>query len=148
MKKLIIENEVVIEAPIAKVWQVLTDPKLTPEYMYGCAVESSWKIGDPVLWRAVQNNVVYVKGHLVEWVEGSVFAFTTFDPTSSIEDIPENYLTARYELNDQDGQTTLKVTHGDYNAVAEGESRYADTQAQGGWGAVLESIKKIAERMG
>ena len=139
------ENEITIDAPVSEVWDTLTNPEKTKHYMYGCEVVSDWKIGSSVLWKGAEDSVVYVKGTLVALEEEKVFSFTTFDPNGTYEDVPENYLTATYTLRPEGNSTFLKVTQGDYAAVAEGDKRYEDTVAQGGWGSVLEAIKKLVE---
>ena len=139
------EDEIAINAPASKVWEALINPELTRQYMFGCEVICNWNIGDPIEWKGMQDGVVYVKGHLVAFDPPKEFAFTVFDPHASYPDVPKNYLTASYQLHDQGNATVLKVTQGDYASVAEGEKRYQDTLAQGGWSAVLDSLKKIVE---
>ncbi len=144
-QELTIRNEITIEASPEQVWDVLTNPKTTPQYMYGCEVLCDWQIGSPILWKGVQDGIVYVKGNLVEFRPHSAFAFTVFDPHGNYPDIPQNHLKARYTLKEEAGATLLAVTQGDYSQVAEGSKRYEDTMAQGGWGSVLEAIQKIAQ---
>ncbi|MCG8385317.1 MAG: SRPBCC domain-containing protein [Cytophagales bacterium] len=145
MSKLYTEDEVIINAPISKVWEALIDPAITKKYMFGCEVECDWKLGSPVIWRGAEDGIEYVTGTLVQFEKEKCFAFTTFDPHGEYEDAPENYLTATYTLSSDDRGTTLKVTQGDYAAVAEGQKRYEDTLAQGGWSSVLDQIKAILE---
>lgn len=145
MESLYIENEILIDASPDKVWQTLIDPEMTKIYMFGCEVLSSWKIGEQMLWKGAHDGVIYVKGKLLIFDQEKTFSFTVFDPNDSYEDIPENYLTATYRLSGKGGETLLKVTQGDYAAVAAGEKRYKHTMDQGGWFPVLEGIKKCAK---
>ena len=147
-KPLIIANSVTINAPVKRVWEALTNPEQTKKYMFGCEAISDWKIGSPLLWKGVYEGkeMVFVKGNIVELKPGKLLAYTTFDPHSAIEDIPENYLTVTYDLSFDDGKTTLTVTQGDYATVAEGERRYADSYNNGeGWNPILQEIKKLVE---
>ncbi len=139
------ENEILIHAPVSEVWDTLMNPEKTKQYMYGCEVVSNWEIGSPVVWKGAADGVVYVKGTLVALEKERIFAFTTFDPNDSYQDIPENHLTATYTLQPQGDATLLVVTQGDYAAVADGNKRYEDTMAQGGWGSVLEAIKQVVD---
>ncbi len=145
MDPLYLENEISIERDPQTVWKVLTEPEYTKQYMYGCEVECDWKPGNAIIWRGEADGVVYVKGDLVVFDPHRTLSFTVFDPQADYPDIPENYLTASYVLKPSGNTTRLKVTQGDYNSVADGEQRYEDTLAQGGWGSVLEGIKKVAE---
>jgi uncharacterized protein YndB with AHSA1/START domain len=36
MEKKIVQNAIVINSPVAKVWEVLIDPEQTKKYMLGC----------------------------------------------------------------------------------------------------------------
>lgn len=145
METLYTENEMQIMAPVSEVWKALTDPEKTKKYMFGCKVVCDWQIGNPILWKGAEDGVVYVKGTLVAFKKEELFSFTTFDPNGAYEDIPENHLTATYTLTPEGDATTLHITQGDYFLVAEGEKRYEDTLAVGGWSAVLKEIKAILE---
>ena len=142
-----IENTLRIHAPAAKVWDALTNPAETKKYMFGCEALSDWKPGSPLVWKGVFNGVemIAVKGHLVDIRPKAFLAYTTFDPNSKMEDKAENYLTVTYALQEDNGYTTLTVTQGDYDKVAEGKRRYDESVAGGGWMPILEAIKKIVE---
>ena len=146
MESLFIENDIWIDAPIEKVWDALINPEKTKEYMYTCEVISDWEIGSEVIWKGSQDGVVYVKGKLVALDAPNIFAFTTIDPNGDYLDIPENYLTVEYQLEEKDGQVHLRVTQGDYYQASDGKSRYDDTVKGGGWKPVLEAIKELVEK--
>jgi uncharacterized protein YndB with AHSA1/START domain len=147
-KPLFIENSIVISAPEKKVWEALTNPELTKKYMFGCEAVSDWEIGSSLVWKGIHEGkeVIFVKGTIVDLKPGKFLAYTVFDPLSSIEDVPENYLTVTYTLSFANEQTTLTVTQGDYTSVAEGERRYAESYNGGeGWNPILVEIKKLVE---
>ena len=148
-KQLIIENIITINAPAAKVWDALTNPEQTKKYMFGCETVSDWKIGSPLLWKGHYEgqDMIFVKGHIADMEAGKFLAYTTIDPNNpAMEDIPENYLTVTYALSEENGQTILTVTQGDYAAVADGEKRYNESYNGGeGWNPILVEIKKLVE---
>lgn len=146
MDTLFTHDQIRIQAPPTAVWDALTNPTLTPAYMFGCEVLSEWKVGSTILWKGKEDGVLYVKGRIVTLEPEKKLAFTVFDPNASYEDIPANYLTATYTLEAAQGTTLLTVTQGDYAAVEDGAHRYRDTLAQGGWSSVLESIKNLLEQ--
>jgi uncharacterized protein YndB with AHSA1/START domain len=116
--------------------------------MFGCEALSDWQVGSPLLWKGDfgGQELVAVKGTVVDIEKGKYLAYTTIDPNNpKIEDKPENYLTVTYRLTPSAEGTELEVTQGDYSKVAEGDSRYADTVNGGGWQPILVEIKKIAE---
>ncbi len=148
---LLIKNSITINAPVKKVWEALTNPEWTRKYMFGCDAISDWNIGSPLLWQGTYEGkeMIYVKGRIIDLIPEKFLAYTVFDPQSTIEDIPENYLTVTYKLIFENGVTMLEVTQGDYTTVAEGERRYADSYNGGeGWNPILVEIKKLVEELG
>lgn len=144
---LFVTNTIAINAPADKVWDALTNPAQTKKYMFGCETVSDWKKGSPLLWKLVHEGkeLVAVKGTITDIKPGQFLAYTTIDPNSGIADVPENYLTVTYELSTTNGQTILTATQGDYSKVGEGEKRYNETVAGGGWSPILVEIKKLVE---
>lgn len=145
---LLVKNDIVINATTSKVWNALTNPQETKKYMFGCETVSDWKEGSPLLWRGTYEGreMVFVKGTIVRISPYHELAYTTIDPNNpNMPDIPENYLTVTYLLEDVHGQTHLTVSQGDYTAVADGQKRYDEAMAAGGWSTILEAIKKQVE---
>ena len=144
---LIVKNSIAINAPAATVWDALVNPEQTKKYMFGCETVSDWKPGSELLWRGNYEGqeMVFVKGNIVEIVPEKLLSYTTIDPNSGIEDIPENYLTVTYDLKEENGQIMLTATQGDYSTVGDGEKRFRDALDGGGWQPILDEIKKLVE---
>ncbi len=145
---LIVENRISINAPASKVWEVLTQPEWTKQYMFGCETVSDWQPGSELLWKGAYEGkeMVFVKGHIVTIEPGKLLVYTTIDPNSAIDDVSENYLHVTYRLTEENGQTLFTVTQGDYSTVAEGERRYQEAYNNGeGWNPIIVEIKKLAE---
>jgi uncharacterized protein YndB with AHSA1/START domain len=51
-----------------------------------------------------------------------------------------------YTLSERDGKTLLEVRQSGYETVAQGQERYDEAVAGGGWSGVLEKIKEMAEQ--
>ncbi len=145
---LFVKSRITINAPATRVWDALTNPQQTKKYMFGCEAISDYQIGSPLTWECIFDgkHIVAVTGHIKAVDQHKHLAYTTFDPNSKMEDIPVNYLTVTYTLTEQDNQTVLDVTQGDYSIVADGERRYAETYNGGeGWNPILNEIKKLVE---
>ncbi|MEM9719012.1 MAG: SRPBCC domain-containing protein [Bacteroidota bacterium] len=140
-----IHNEIEIQASAEEIWDALTHPAKTQQYMYNCEALSTWKEGDELLWKGAQDGVVYVKGRVVIFDPEKTLAYTVFDPNGTYPDIPENYLTVTMTLEDREEGILLKVSQGDYSQVANGADRYEDTLDQGGWQSVIQGIKRVVE---
>jgi len=146
--ELTVNNTIEINASAAKVWDALTNPEKTKIYMFGCETVSDWKVGSELLWKANYEgkDMVFVKGYIVSIEPNKKLIYSTFDPNSTIEDLPENYLNVTYELTENNGQTIFNVTQGDYSKVADGERRYKEALNNGeGWNPILVEIKKLVE---
>src|SRR5579871_1445064 len=110
---LVVKNEITINAPATKVWDALTKPEWTKQYMFGCEAISDWKPGSPLIWKGTFNDVemVAVKGKVVSIDPGHSLVYTVIDPNNpAIPDLPENYLTVTLHLQEKAGQTTLVAT--------------------------------------
>ena len=145
---LFIKNSIIINASIAKVWDALVNPEQTKKYMFGCETISDWKEGGTLLWKANYEGkeIVYVSGKIINIKPEEYLEYTTFDPNSTMDNIPENHLNVTYELSERNGATILNVTQGDYSKVQEGERRYNEAYNNGeGWGPILVEIKKLVE---
>jgi uncharacterized protein YndB with AHSA1/START domain len=146
---LIVKNSITINAPSAKVWDLLVNPLQTKKYMFGCETVSDWKPGSQLLWKGEYEGkeMVFVKGNVIEIRPHQFLSYSVIDPNNTnIPDIPENYLTVTYTLIPQGDSTALTVTQGDYSTVADGQKRYEDTWNNGeGWNPILVQIKQLAE---
>ncbi len=127
---MIIKEEVLFKSKIEQVWDLLINPEMTKQYMFGCEVISDWKVGSPVHWKGKTEDgkeVIYVKGEVLEYEEGIKLSSNTFDPTSGMKDIPENYVNLTYELKQVPEGTFLRITQGDFANAEDGKK---DTKNQ------------------
>ena len=144
---MMIKKEVQFNSAKEKIWDLLTNPVMTKEYMFGCEVISDWKVGSPILWRGQTEDgkeIIYVKGNIIEFEKGSKVTFTMFDPNMKLDDIPENYLNLTYELEEKDNKTILKLSQGNFASVADGKKRYEESLK--GWEMIIPIMKQITER--
>jgi uncharacterized protein YndB with AHSA1/START domain len=147
-KPLTVTNTILINATPTNVWNALVNPEQTKKYMFGCETVSDWKKGSSLVWRGMYEGKTmdFVTGIIADIVPGKFLAYTTIDPNSDIDNIPENHLLVTYELSDEKGQTLLTVTQGDYSKVANAEARYKEAYNNGeGWNPILVQIKALVE---
>lgn len=144
-----ITNSIHIQATPAQVWDALTNPEQTKQYMFGCETVSDWSIGSELLWKMEHEGkeLIAVKGYIVALEPNKYLAYTVIDPNSGMPDLPENYLTVTYTLEPSNGQTLFTVTQGDYTKVTDGERRYQESYNNGeGWNPILVAIKALVEK--
>ena len=134
--------ETEIDAPREKVWAALTDPEQIKEYMFGSQVETDWKQGSrPIVWKGEYDGKKYEdKGEIVEIEPERRLKVTHFSPLSGQEDLPENYHTLLYELEERNGKTQVSLSQ-DNNA-----SKEAAEHSRANWEKMLVGLKQVAER--
>lgn len=145
MEKMIVKEEIVFNAKPEKVWELLTNPEMTKQYMFGCEIVSSYEIGSPIEWKGRTENgdeLIYVTGKILEYEEGKKIVSNTFDPNSTMEDLPVNYVNMSYELELVEKGTKLTIIQGDFSAAENGAQRYEESKK--GWvEMVIPMMKKL-----
>lgn len=140
MHDLIAKASTVIDAPIEKVWDALTDPVRIKRYMFGSDVASDWQVGSAITWSGEWNGKPYQdKGVILRNEENRVLAYSHFSPMMGKPDLPENYHTVTIELS-ADGEKTGVTLSQDNNATEE-----ARAHSEKNWTMMLEGLKKEAE---
>jgi uncharacterized protein YndB with AHSA1/START domain len=141
----IITNTLTLAATPEKVWSLLTEPAYVKQYMYNSDLVTDWQPGQPVTFKGAYQGqeMVFVKGHVVENKPYSLLSYTVFDPNANYTDEPWNYLTVTYKLEAAGSGTQLTITQGDYSKVQDGEKRYDDSANAGGWSSILEKIREL-----
>ena len=129
-----------IEAPRSRVWRALTDPDEIQKYMFGSRVETDWKPGSPITWRGEFDGKKFEdKGEILEVEDERRLKLTHFSPLSGENDVPENYHTLVYELQDKGGKTHVSLSQ-DNN-----KSEEAAEHSQANWEKVLAGLKRVVE---
>lgn len=129
-----------IDAPADKVWTALTDPEQIQKYMFGSRVVTDWKPGSPIIWKGEYEGKRYEdKGEIVEIEPERRLKVTHFSPLSGEDDVPENYHTVLYELEQNGEKTHVSLTQ-DNNSSAEGAEH-----SSGNWEKMLAGLKEVVE---
>ena len=148
MSKLFVDKSININAPIARVWDVLTRREKTGEWaseFTGGApfyIESDWKLGSPVLWKD-QNGAVIVEGTVTALEPYTLLRFTVFDVRGEKPPVTEED-GITYRLSEQSGKTTLQVRQGDFSGMADAEKFHRMSEEI--WERVLPKVKALAEQ--
>jgi uncharacterized protein YndB with AHSA1/START domain len=129
-----------IRAPRSKVWRALTDPDEIQKYMFGSKVETDWKPGSRITWRGEYEGRRYEdKGEILEVDPERKLKLTHFSALSGDEDVPENYHTLVYELEEDDGRTHVSLSQ-DNN-----KSEEAAEHSRANWDKMLSGLKEVVE---
>jgi uncharacterized protein YndB with AHSA1/START domain len=131
-----------LDAPPDRVWQALVDPDLVARYMHGTSVETSWQVGDPIVWRGEWQGKPYEdKGEVLAFEPPRRLSVTHWSPLTGEPDEPANYHHVTYEVDGLgDDRSRLTLTHG--NSPSQ---EAADAMVENGWRPMLQSLQQVAE---
>jgi uncharacterized protein YndB with AHSA1/START domain len=133
--------EIVIKAPVSKVWDALTQPEIIKKYLFGTTVETDWKEGSPIFWKGEWEGKTYEdKGTILKVIPQKFLQTTYWSGMSGLPDLPENYKKVTYELTTENGNTKLTVIQ-DNNANEE-----VKNHSEQNWKMVFETLKELLEK--
>lgn len=139
-KGFIAQATIIINSPVSRVWDALTNPELIKQYLFGTQVTTDWKVGNPITYKGTWEGKTYEdKGKVLQVEPEKLLVSTFWSSLSGLPDVPESYNTVRYELSPESGGTRLTVTQ-DNNATPEEASH-----SEQNWKIVLDSMKKMLE---
>lgn len=140
MEKLTVNVQVKFKAPMAKVWQGLTDPAMVKKYFFGTDLESSWRVGEPIKFSGEWNGKKYEDhGTILDIDPGTFVKYSYWSSMSGTEDKPENYANITYNLTENNGETELTVTQDNV------KNEEAKTHSEQNWEGIFEELKKLIE---
>ncbi len=138
-KSLIVKNNVRIDAPLSRVWEVLTKPQYIRQWD-----ELPEDFGDYEIHPAtIIEWPGYSKLSVVEFQLNKSLRYSLFVPAWKEQDI--NNIGYTYSLSvDDNGYTWLGIEIGDFAVLTEGEKYYDESFSFGQ--TASQKIKEIAER--
>jgi uncharacterized protein YndB with AHSA1/START domain len=140
MANLVATAQIDIAAPASQVWSALTDPTQIKKYFFGTEVETDWQPGSPITWTGEYEGTAYRdKGEILEIEPNRRLKLTHFSPMSGQPDVPENYHTVIYELDEREGFTHLALSQDNNGTEDEAE------RASANWATMLAGLKKTVE---
>lgn len=145
-ESLTINKEVLFNASQDQVWDLLTNPAMTQQYMFGCEVLSDWELGSQILWKGKTEDgqdIIYVQGEILSIEPGTSVSFTMFDPNLGLADIPANYASLTYTLAASDEGTVLSLLQGYDEGAENAQKRYEESLK--GWDMVIPMMQKLVD---
>ena len=129
----LIEATIVIEAPVATVWRVFTDPHLSRQL--GGEYVSTWGVGAAFGWHGLDGQR-YTSGTIVQIEPQRLLQHTVDQPTASTA-----HACITYHFNDDHDRTVLVAREEFASPITAAEY----TAALEGWHAALQRVKQTAE---
>lgn len=126
-----------ISAPPQKIWDALTDNKTERGWWAGTLQDSTFKVGDPIVFR--RNGKVDLHGEILEREEPHrlVYTFHVEGP-GPVHDEGPSIVT--YEIKSSGDITMLKVTHSNFP-----KGSVSRQGVEHGWPAIFSSLKTVLE---
>lgn len=136
MDKSFIEKTIVINAPVADVWSVFTNPTVTRQI--GGEYVSDWKIGNDLGWKGIDGKMI-TRGSILQFEPGQILQHDLYSPAT--EDLVLSIITYRLEDNDQ-----FTILHAREDLFYTMDKEYQDA-ANEGWDMALKLVKQVAEKL-
>lgn len=139
--ELTISLDQMIRATAGDVWNALTDPEKIRQYFYGTEAVSDWEVGRPIRFKGEWDGTPYEdKGMILQKIDGQRLQYSYWSSMSGMEDIPQNYATVTYQLEEKEEGKTLLTVH---------QKGFKDEEARKhsvtGWNTVLDNLKSMLE---
>ena len=140
--ELIVSKSIEINASPAKVWEVLTNPEIIKEYLYGTETITNWKPGSEIIFQGEYQGQNYKdKGIVRENIVNEKLSYHYWSGFSEMEDKPENYSLITYSLLKKENSTVFTWTQKGF-ANEEGYKH-----SESGMDEFIGKIKVIAEKL-
>jgi uncharacterized protein YndB with AHSA1/START domain len=131
---------IVINAPIAKVWESLVNPEMAKQYFWGAKVSSDWTVGSTITFRGEFNGNKYEeKGEILQFQPENLLQYSHWSNLEDLPDVPENYRNWTFRLAKEGKAVNLSVTED--NIPTEKQKERSDEF----WAGVLKTIKQLLE---
>lgn len=122
------------------VWTVLTSPELLSRVMFGAVVDSDFVPGSPITFTGEWEGRRFEDhGEIVEVDEPRLLRHTHFSPLTGQADVPENYHTITWLLEEVPGGTRVTLTQ-DNNPTPEAAEHSTEN-----WRRALGELRHTAE---
>ena len=129
-----------IKATPENVWDSLINPVKVKKYFFGTDMEIDLRVGGNIYFRGTYEGNQYTdKGVITEILENKVLEYNYRSSWDTTEDIIENYLPVRFEIEDIDDTATKLTIIQTQNT--EEKKEHSDES----WKVVLEGLKTVCE---
>lgn len=129
-----------INAPLQKVWDVLTKPEHVKQWQYGSELTTDWKAGSEIRFKTEWQGKIFEQwGKVLEVRQNESIKYSLFAPRPGLENKPENYFEMNYLLTTDNGKTKLEIIQIDNRPGAVQE------KPQGEENPILQGLKQLAE---
>ncbi|MEA5455014.1 SRPBCC domain-containing protein [Sinomonas sp. JGH33] len=129
-----------VAATRESVWEALTTPEQIKKYLFGSDVQSTWEVGGPITFAGEWQGKQYQDhGVILDAEPPGLLRISHYSPLSGKPDIPENYHTVEYRIEQEGDASKVTITQGNNSNEAE------VTESEKTWQLVLANLKDLLE---
>ena len=139
----VVHKTININAPVAKVWDALTNPTLMKYWLSDneVIVTSDWKENSPITFKGMWNGSDYTdKGTIFQLIPEKTFSYTYWNKLSQLPDEPTNYTLIKFTLMPKEDHTVLALKQSNFIL----EATFAHWNYY--WNITLDRMKKLIEK--
>lgn len=106
-----VTRSVLLNASPERVWEALTHPGMTKQYLYNCEVACDWKRGSSVRWTGTYHGrEVDQEGRILDIIPGRMIKYSGFDKLAEGDISREGNIYITHEIVPHGRQTKLLTT--------------------------------------
>lgn len=137
-----VTGKITINASLERVWDIMTNPAIIKEYLFGTETITDWKKGSDIVFQGEYGETKYRDhGVILENIPGHKLSYSYWTGFSGLADVPENYATITYLFEKKGDALT------DFSWIQRGYgSEQGYQHSLQGMEAFMNQIKGIAER--
>jgi len=141
LKKYTIKKEILIDAPVERVFSALTSSDEIPQFYPLKSVESTWEVGGDVLYRGEVESAPFTDYGVIEQLDvPSVYRYRYWSDNHGTQRVAGNFISIEYQLTRADNGTRLTLFQS--NIKSPDLYQLMETQV---WDFLLGSLKKYLE---
>lgn len=130
-----------IDAPVARVWDALTNPDQIRRYYFGTEARSNWREGGMIFYRGTWEGKRYEdKGIIEELIPERKLTINHWSSRTGTPDRPENYHAHTYTLTRTGEKTKITLTQEDNYSTDEHRAK-----AWQHWDVVMEGMNRVLQ---
>jgi len=138
----ILNKTISINAPIAKVWDTLTNPDQIKRWLFGTNVISDWKAGSQILFTGNWQGKDYTdKGTILKFEKEKTFQYNYWSGFFGLPDSSENYSVITFGLKTEDNKIALILIQSNFAT----ETAYEHSEKN--WDATLRPYEEVNRKL-
>ena len=139
---IMVTRSVVLNAAPERVWEALTHPGMTRQYLYNCSVQCDWKKGSTLKWTgSYEGREVNKEGRILEIVPGKLIKYSGFDRLVEGDISRQGDIYITHEIIPYGGKTKLLTTLEHF----EGDETRAEYAAQQWDFEIMPRLQSLVE---